>query len=158
MPRSRSGTYDHVRPTAQAPVAAPYLTPRPDRTTVVACSSGRVEPPPTGARGTRNDVIPFPWPIAIASAGPLAGVICVARSARRRRVGRLALRPDAHTDRRLVLVVGGVGVRQPGRLRLLRRLRGLRRARMGRRDGVVRAPARPLAIGALGEAVHATAR
>jgi hypothetical protein len=58
---------------------------------------------------------------------------------------------------RPVLVVGGVGVRQPGRLWLLCRVRPARNARVGRRYGPVRQAPRALALGALGEAVRARA-
>jgi hypothetical protein len=79
-------------------------------------------------------------------------------SACRPRVGRLALRADPDPDHRLVFVVGGVGVRQPRRLRLLPRLRPVRHPHMELRDHLVRSAPRALAVGDLGEAIHAPAR
>lgn len=74
------------------------------------------------------------------------------------RMGRLAPRTDLDSGHRLVLVVGGLGVRQPGSLRLLRRLPPARGARMGWRDDLVCQASRALALGTLGEAVRASAR
>jgi Family of unknown function (DUF6444) len=67
---------------------------------------------------------------------------------------RLALRTDADARRRLVLMVGGMGVRQRGRLRILRRVPHPRHARVGRRDDLVREATRTLAFGTLGEALR----
>jgi hypothetical protein len=74
------------------------------------------------------------------------------------RVGRLAFWADPDSRHRLVLVVGGVGVRQPGRLRLLRCLPSARCAGMGRWDDLARQASRALAFGTLGEAIRAPAR
>ena len=89
---------------------------------------------------------------------PLAAAVAILGLLGHRCLARLALRPDHRQDHRLVLLVGGVGVRQPGWLRLLHRLRDLRRARVGCRYGLVCPPPRPLAVGAVGEAPDARAR
>jgi hypothetical protein len=70
-------------------------------------------------------------------------------------VDLLALRTYVAPRRRLVLVVAGVGVRQPRWLRLLRCLPPARRACMGKWDDLVRQASRALAVGALGEALCA---
>jgi len=74
------------------------------------------------------------------------------------RMGRLALRADSGSCQRLVLLVDGVGMRRPGWLRVLRRLTPARRARMGRRDDLVREASRALALDTVGEALRAPAR
>ncbi len=71
---------------------------------------------------------------------------------------RLALRANPDSAHRLVLVVGCVGVRQPGRLLLLRCLRLARHAGMGRRDHLVRQASRAVALGTLGDPVRTPAR
>jgi hypothetical protein len=53
----------------------------------------------------------------LAAAGPLAGAICVLGLVAVAGWGCVALRADVGARHGLVLVVGGVGVRQPGRLR-----------------------------------------
>jgi hypothetical protein len=69
-------------------------------------------------------------------------------------MARLALWPDPHPPHRLVLMVGCMGVWQPGRLRLLRRVPAPRHARLGSRHALVRPAPRPLALAALSQALH----
>jgi hypothetical protein len=71
------------------------------------------------------------------------------------RLDRLALRPHAHARGRLGLIVGGVVLRQPGRLRLLRLLPRLGHRRVGERNGVVCEAAWTVAFGTLGAFVRA---
>jgi hypothetical protein len=80
------------------------------------------------------------------------------RPPRHARLARLALRPNADPPHRLVLLGGRVGVREPGRLRLLSRLCHARHDRVGSRHALVRPPSRPLALAALSQAAHAPPR
>ncbi len=76
----------------------------------------------------------------------------------RRRLDRLALRADPDSCHRLVCMVGGMGVRQPRRLWLLRGVSVPRRAGLGSWDNLVREASRALALDTLGEAICAPAR
>jgi hypothetical protein len=76
------------------------------------------------------------------------------RDTRDGRLARLALRPDAHPPDRLVRVGGRVRGRQSGWLRLLRRVPHHRGARLGRRHHLVRGAPGPLALTAIGQAIH----
>jgi hypothetical protein len=77
---------------------------------------------------------------------------------RRVRFDRLALRADTATHHRLVLVVGGVGMRRPRGLLVLRCIPRAGGALLGRGHGLVRAAPRPLAVAALAASADPGAR
>ena len=66
-------------------------------------------------------------------------------------MGRVALGAHAGSRHRMVLLVGGMGLRQSGRVRNLRGVLGARLVGMGQRDDLARHASRALALGGFGE-------